>query len=84
MKVIQVQFTVGDRSYQVVGIADSTDAVIAALEAQSAGIAIDNMGAEVLWDSEHGFTYSAVAPLLTCAQNGADAGWLRSLIAPIQ
>ncbi len=84
MQVIQIQFYVGKRPYQAVGVADSADAVVAALRAnlQSADLQADDdwMPAEVLWDSTAGFTYDAIAPLVTGARDGADAGWLVGLI----
>ena len=81
MKVIQVQFAVGGKSYQVVGVANTPDECIAALKAQAGDVAIDSPSPEVLWDSETGFTYSPIAPLVTCAKDGADAGWLAALLA---
>ena len=84
MQVIQIQFYVDKRPYQAVGVADSADAVVAALRTAlaSAGFAPDDnfLPAEVLWDSTDGFTYDAIAPLLTGARDGADAGWLVGLI----
>ena len=88
MQVIQVQFEVNKRPYQVVGVADSADAVVAALRTAlaSSGFAPDDnfLPAEVLWDSADSFTYDQTAPLVTAAAHGADAGWLVSIITEDQ
>jgi hypothetical protein len=81
MQVIQVQFTVNGVAYQVVGVADAAETVVAALKAQAGDAVLSDVGPEVLWDSDKGFTYAATQPLLTCAKDGADAGWLKALIA---
>lgn len=80
MKVIQAQFTVNGKAYQVVGVAETANAIVDAVQQALPDIPLDNIATEILWDSTTGFTYDALKPLLTCARDGADASWLPTLV----